>query len=140
MPRLDFYHHAVKRALKKDQWIITDDPFSLAIGVKRLYVDLGAERLISAHKAKEQIVVEVKSFLGPSYVKDLEQALGQFVLYEKIIRQQTPDKRLYLALTNTKFNEIFSDELGQLLLTEPLPLRLMVFDEEQEEITQWIPT
>lgn len=139
MPRLDLYHHTVKRALEKDQWVITDDPFSLRIGVRRLYADLGAERLINACKAQEQIVVEVKSFLGPSLVKDLEQAVGQFVLYEKIIRQQMPDKRLYLAITHTKFDNIFNDEMGQLLLAEPLPLRLLVFDENKEVITQWIP-
>ncbi|WP_373529451.1 element excision factor XisH family protein [Nostoc sp.] len=29
----------------------------------------------------EKIVVEVKSFVGQSDVKDLEQALGQYILY-----------------------------------------------------------
>lgn len=50
MPRLDLYHHAVKRALQKDHWTITHDPFLLQIGTKRLFADLGAECLISAEK------------------------------------------------------------------------------------------
>ena len=32
--------------------------------------------------------VDVKSFLGPSEITDLEAALGQFILYEKALRRQ----------------------------------------------------
>lgn len=70
----------MKRALQKDGWTITHDPFPLKIAKKRLSVDLGAERLISAENATRKIVVEVKSFVGQSDVKDLEQALGQYIL------------------------------------------------------------
>ncbi|MHC5595973.1 MAG: element excision factor XisH family protein, partial [Nostoc sp.] len=81
MPAKDIYHNTVKFALQKDGWTITHDPFPLQIGKKRLSADLGAERLISAEKETQRIVVEVKSFVGQSDVKDLEQALGQYVLY-----------------------------------------------------------
>ncbi len=81
MPARDIYHDTVKRALEKDNWTITNDPFPLKIGKKRLSADLGAERLISAEKGIKKIVVEIKSFVGPSNVKDLEQALGQYILY-----------------------------------------------------------
>jgi hypothetical protein len=57
----------------------------LQIGKKRLSADLGAERLISAEKGIPKIVVEVKSFFEQSDVKDLEQALGQYVLYRQIL-------------------------------------------------------
>lgn len=80
MPAKDIYHDTVKRALQKDGWTITHDPFPLQIGKKRLAADLGAERLINAEKGLQRIVVEVKSFIGQSDVKDLEQALGQYVL------------------------------------------------------------
>jgi XisH protein len=53
----------------------------LKIGKKRLSIDLGAERLIAAENQSFKIVVEVKSFVGQSDVKDLEQALGQYILY-----------------------------------------------------------
>jgi hypothetical protein len=64
MPKLDIYHSTVKRALEKDGWTITHDPFILQIGKKRLFADLGAERLISAEKDLRRIVVEIKSFVG----------------------------------------------------------------------------
>jgi hypothetical protein len=81
VPAKDIYHDTVKRALQNDGWAITHDPFPLQIGKKRLSADLGAERLISAERGLQRIVVEVKSFVGPSDIKDLEQALGQYVLY-----------------------------------------------------------
>ena len=80
MPAKDIYHDTVRRALQNDGWKITHDPFPLQIGKKRLSVDLGAERLISAERGLQRIVVEVKSFVGQSDVKDLEQALGQLCL------------------------------------------------------------
>ena len=76
MPAKDIYHDTVKLALQKDGWTITHDPLPLQIGKKRLSADLCAERLISAERGIHRIVVEVKSFVGRSDVKDLEQALG----------------------------------------------------------------
>ena len=43
-------------------------------------MDLGAERLISAEKGTRKIVVEIKSFVSRSDVKDLQQALGQYIM------------------------------------------------------------
>ncbi len=43
----DLFHDVVKNALIKDGWKITDDPLSLKVGDSELYIDLGAERLIS---------------------------------------------------------------------------------------------
>jgi hypothetical protein len=87
VPARDIYHSTVKTALEKDGWTITHDPFPLQIGKKRLSADLGAERLISADKGIQKIVVEVKSFVGQSDVKDLEQALGQYILYRQILNE-----------------------------------------------------
>ena len=71
MSARDIYHDTVKLALEKDGWAITHAPFPLQIGKKRLSADFGAERLISAEKELRKIVVEVKSFVGQSDVKDL---------------------------------------------------------------------
>ncbi len=46
--------------LQNDGWTITHDPSPLQIGKKRLSVDLGAERLISAEKGIQKIVVEAR--------------------------------------------------------------------------------
>lgn len=80
MPAKDIYHDTVKKALIKDGWVITHDPLILKWGSKDLYVDLGAEQLVAAEKEGRKIAVEVKSFVSPSEVEDLEHALGQFIL------------------------------------------------------------
>jgi len=138
MPRKDIYHDTVKHALIKDGWTITHDPFPLSIGEKNLSADLGAERLISAEKALQKIIVEIKSFLGRSDVKDLQQAIGQYIMYQRIMNHEKIDRLLYLAVKKDTYKSLFKIELGQLFLTDNF-IRLMVFDEENEEIVQWIP-
>ena len=59
MSKRDRYHYEAKRALQKDGWTITHDPFALEIGEKGLAVDLGAERLINAEKGQQKNVGEV---------------------------------------------------------------------------------
>jgi len=81
----DIYHNAVRNALEKDSWQITKDPFILKWGTRDLYIDLGAEKLIAAEKSGEKIAVEIKSFIDPSPVTDLENALGQYILYYDIL-------------------------------------------------------
>lgn len=39
----DLFHDAVRNALIKDGWQITEDPLFLKIGGVELYIDLGAE-------------------------------------------------------------------------------------------------
>ena len=51
MPAKDFFHHAVKSALIKDGWKITDDPLFIKPSTKiSLYIDIGRERAIAAEK------------------------------------------------------------------------------------------
>jgi len=45
---------------------------------------------------------------------------------------------LYLAVNETAFNGIFAEEIGQIVLADPM-FRLIVFDEENEVIARWIP-
>jgi XisH protein len=134
----DIFHDTVKRALQKDGWTITHDPFPMQIGRKRLSADLGAERLINAEKGAQKIVVEVKSFVGRSDVKDLEQALGQYVLYRQVLNEMQSDRNLYLAISQPAFKSVFTIELGQVLLKNQI-IKLIVFDEKSEAILQWIP-
>ncbi len=64
MAAKDIFHDAVKRALEKDGWIITDDPLFIRFGGLEMYIDLGAERIFAAERNDERIAVEVKSFIG----------------------------------------------------------------------------
>jgi XisH protein len=54
MPRLDKYHEAVKNALIKDGWTITDDPFAIKFADARLFADIGAENCLRRKKILEK--------------------------------------------------------------------------------------
>lgn len=138
MPARDYYHETVRKALEKDGWKITHDPYRLKLTRrKNLYIDLGAEQLIAAEKDIQKIAIEIKSFRGASEMKDLEEAVGQFVLYERLLKRYEPDRKLYLAVSNKIQKSIFEEEAGQVLLEDKV-LCLMTFDINLEEITQWI--
>jgi len=138
MPARDRYHQHVKSALIHDGWTITHDPLTLKWGLKDMYVDLGAERLLAAQKGTTKIAVEVKSFLGPSEIADLEQALGQYVLYSEVLMEVEPDRILYLAVHEEIFADLFEEPIGQLLLAKRR-VRLLVFDPLLEVIRLWTP-
>jgi XisH protein len=138
VPAKDFYHDIVRTALIKDGWTITDDPLILKIGKRSAFVDLGAEKLIAAERGSEKIAVEIKSFLSPSPINDIENAWGQFFMYARILQKKEPDRRLYLAISHNTFETLFQEEIGQLLSEEP-GFRIIVFDSNLEEIIQWQP-
>lgn len=112
----DIYHSTVRTALEKDGWIITDDPLTLKVGGRSAFVDLGAEKLFAAEKEDKRIAVEVKSFISSSLVKDLEQALGQYIMYSQVLEQQNFNRLLYLAIPQNVFLDFFSEELPQLMV------------------------
>ncbi len=99
----DIYHSTVRIALEKDGWTITDDPLTLRIGGRSAFIDLGAEKLFAAEKEGKRIAVEVKSFISPSPVKDLEQALGQYIMYSQVLERQNYNRLLYLAIPQSVF-------------------------------------
>jgi hypothetical protein len=136
MPAQDTFHNAVKVALQKDGWVITDDPLTLEIGVRQVYVDLGAEKLLAAQKENQKIAVEVKTFLGASNVTDFHLAVGQFLNYRSILRRQQPDRKLYLAVPTNAYDSFFNEELA-LISIEDYQIQVVVFDPEQEAIVLW---
>ncbi|MGI2902224.1 element excision factor XisH family protein [Tolypothrix sp. VBCCA 56010] len=138
MPARDIYHNAVRKALEKEDWQIIKDPFIIRWGTRDLYIDLGAEKLIAAEKSGQKIAVEIKSFIGASPVTDLENALGQYILYYDILSRLEPDRRLYLAIRQETYSELFQEPIGKLLL-ENQRFCLLVFDSEREVIVEWIP-
>lgn len=139
MPAKDFYHDTVVQALINDGWEITDDPLVLSYGGRELYVDLGAEKTtIAAQKDNLKIAVEIKSFLKPSPVRDLEDAVGQYGVYQSILTDIASERILYLAVPQRSYESIFTEKLGQLIL-KSLKIKLLVFDDEQRRIIQWIP-
>lgn len=136
MPAIDLYHDAVKRALIKEGWNITHDPFHLRWGRKDMYVVLGAKRLLVAERAEQKIAVEVKSFISDSEMQAFRDAIGQFAIYRSVLRRTNPDYTLYLAVRNVTYVSLFEEPIGQLLI-EDEGLKLVVFDAEEEVILQW---
>lgn len=109
MPARDLYHNTVVNALVKDGWKITDDPLHLTYGQRELYVDLGAEHPLAAEKADRKIAVEIKSFIGPSNLRELEVAIGQYILYREILAQQQPERQMYLAVSLGAYEDVFTE-------------------------------
>jgi hypothetical protein len=137
MPAKDIFHDLVKTALQKDGWLITDDPLRLKWGLRELFVDLGAKKLIAAQKGEIKIAVEIKSFIGKSPINELENALGQYILYRNILEETEPKRLIYLAIRKATYQEIFSEPIGTLTIQKN-KLYLLIFDDEKEEIVQWI--
>jgi hypothetical protein len=137
MPRKDVLHDVVKRALIKDGWTITHDPYLVHYGEHNLFVDLGAEAPIAAEKEGRKIAVEIKSFLGDSEMVDLENALGQYLLYRFLIRRQEPNRTLFLAVPSEAFASVFDPADGRDLVADQ-NLRLIVCDPDEETIVRWI--
>ena len=138
MPAKNIYHDAVTHALTADGWTITHDPLTISYGGKDLFVDLGAERLaIAAERRGQRIAVEVQSFLSPSPVRDLQEAVGQFDIYRAVLAETDPDRLLYLAVPRRIYESLLAEPFGQLIVTR-LRLRLLVFDEQQQKVVLWI--
>jgi XisH protein len=70
-------------------------------------------------------------------MKDLEEALGQYVLYDRLLLRCAADRTLYLAVTEEVRKSVFEEEAGQVLLEDGI-LRLVTFDPVKEEIVRWI--
>lgn len=132
----DIYHEHVKTALIKDGWTITDDPLSLRVGKVELEADLGAERWIAAEKGIEKIAVEIKSFQRASVVYSFHEAVGQYRNYGRIIRQKEPDRQLFLAITEVIEKIFMAEEFFREAIEED-GIKLIVFDKNKKEITQW---
>ncbi|MDF0552503.1 XisH family protein [Kamptonema sp. UHCC 0994] len=137
MPAKDVYHDAVKNALIKDGWTITADPYKIKYKDAELFADLAVEKPIVAEQNGRKIVVEIKSFLSPSPMRDFELALGQYILYRNLINLTEPEYQIYLAIKESIYENFFKRESIQ-DITNINQLLLIVVDMEQEEILQWI--
>jgi hypothetical protein len=136
MATRDIFHEAVKHALVKDGWTITHDPLFLSFGGVDLYIDLGAEKVIAAERDGQRIAVEVKSFIGPSLITDFHTALGQFLNYRLALEAQDPGRQLYLAVPLDTYTVFFTLPFAQTAI-QRYQLKLLVYNAEREEITQW---
>ena len=119
----------------------------IRFGERLLFVDLGATaisnsgegQLIGAELAGCRIVIEVKEFRSRSVISDLEQAIGQYSLYQLLLNKVDPEREIFLAISSKTYNEIFNEPIGKVVIRD-LPLKLVVINLELSEVEQWIPS
>ncbi len=134
----DLYHEAVRIALEKDGWTITDDPFRLTNKKANMAyeVDLGAEKLLAAEKGKDLIAVEIKSFLKTSFTHEFHGILGQYITYTDALDFLEFQRELILAVPKFAMERL-QEYPFLLLLLKKHNLKLLIYDELQKEIIEW---
>jgi len=137
MPRKDAYHDIVKAALVKDGWQITHDPFPIDFRGTVLFADLGAEKSVSARR-RRKISIEVKVLNLPGRFTKFECAVGQYVIYRRLMMKVSPPRKLYLAVPREVFATFFREKPAVMEVITGEQLKLLIFDPQQQEIVQWI--
>jgi hypothetical protein len=136
MPAPDAIQGAVKNALIKEGWTITDDPYTIDYEEIMLFADLGAERPLGAERAGQKLVVEAKSFPSLSPINDFKVALGQFLLYRAFLELLAPERKLYLAVSTKVYDDFFQLKALDLVVRR-YQVTLLVVNLEREEIVRW---
>ena len=138
MPAKDVYHEAVKNALIKEGWTITADPYPLEYEDVELYPDLAVEKFISEDQKQRKIIIEIKSFISSSLMKDFELALGQYILYRNLIQlSQDEYQEIYLAIKDEIYDTFFQRKSIKAVV-KLNQVALLVINTDKEEIVQWI--
>jgi hypothetical protein len=132
----DLFHQAVKQALIKDGWTITNDPLIIRIDRVKLEIDLAGEKVFAAEKDNQKIAVEIKSFINTSAISDFHSALGQFLNYRLGLEMTEPDRILYLAVPIDIFNTFFQEKFTQAAILN-YHLKIIAYNPNTEEIVIW---
>jgi XisH protein len=133
----DNIHIAVRKALEKDNWTITNDPFYLESGGVQVEIDLAAEKFIIADKGMSKIIVEIKSLSRRSLLYDFHAALGQYIDYRGILKDEGIERQLYLAIPETTFSQMQAKPFYGRRLSEN-NISIIIVDILNETIVQWI--
>ncbi len=133
----DVFHDKVRHALESDGWTITADPLGFSFDLFNLMLDLAAERVLALERGTEKIAVEIKGFGGISKITEFHAMLGQYENYRSALELRDPSRQLYLAIPDVLYNTFFQSELVQYTLKRNA-IALLVYDPDEEVITQWI--
>lgn len=137
MSAKDIYHDHVRKALEEDGWTITDDPYSFSLGKVDFRIDLGAEKVIAAEKGEQKIAVEIKSFIKPSPVQDMHEAVGQYEMYSLALDFREPDRELYLAIPKRAYDNFFQRPFIKEIVKRKR-IKLLVYRIDKTQISEWI--
>lgn len=138
MPRKDAYHDIVKVALVKDGWQITDDPFLIDFRGTVLFADLGAEKTTGFRHRRSKISIEIKVLSEPARFAKFECAVGQYIVYRRLMTSLQLRRDIYLAISHNVFTNFFQKRPSVMEVVTGEQIYLMVFDPHKKEIVQWI--
>ncbi|MFK7931948.1 MAG: element excision factor XisH family protein [Saprospiraceae bacterium] len=128
----DLYHDAVKNALIKAGWKISNEPFYLRIDDEHAYfIDILAEKWIIARKSKEWLFVEVKSFIAKSDAYELHSSVGQYLIYRAALKYLKIKKRIVLAVPIEVYANLFQSDFVQFVMEE-YDIELLPYDPFKE--------
>ncbi len=133
----DSIHSAVRHALEKDGWFITNDPFYVESGGIEIEIDLAAEKFIVAEKGLNKILVEIKSLKRRSLLYDFHAAIGQYVDYRGVLADEDIDKQLFLAIPDSVYQLMREKPFYGKRLKEN-NVNLIIVDILTEIVVQWI--
>ncbi|MCA0231730.1 MAG: XisH family protein [Bacteroidetes bacterium] len=132
----DLYHDSVRIALEKEGWKITDDSFLFRLGRISFRMDLGAEKVISAEKGSEKIVIEIKTFTQASFIHAFHEATGQYDNYLLALEDIAPERQLYLAIPFEIWASYFQERFIQKVI-ERKHIKLLIYDPLNDKIVLW---
>ncbi len=134
----DKIHEAVRNALEKDGWVITDDPLYFVFDEEdTISIDLGAENQLLAEKENQKIAVEIKTFNQPSLIYEFHKAIGQYFNYETALEEaMETDRKLYVAAPDTIYPRFMAHRIMKRSI-ERMKMRFILVDIKQEIISAW---
>lgn len=138
MPRKDAYHDIVKAALVKDGWRITDDPFLIGYRGTVLFADLGAEKIAGFRRRHSMISIEIKVLSEPARFAKFECAVGQYIVYRRLMLSLQLQRDLYLAISQNVYTNFFQKKPAVMEVITGEQIHLLVFDPHKKEVLQWI--
>ena len=83
-----------------------------------------------------KILVEVKSFVGPSDINEFHRAVGQYVDYLVVLNEVDPDRMLFLAVPDFAWEGFFTEPAIQKSLGF-ISAKILVYDPLSKTITEW---
>jgi hypothetical protein len=136
MSAVDHCQAQIKRALEKEGWVIDPRPYTLETEDSVVYIDLEAKRPTNGY-TESLLLAEVKCFTNPKKnMPDLYGALGQYLLYRKLLHRQGIYIPLYLARPEEAYRRLFKEAVMELLTEHRINLVIVAL--ETERISRWI--
>lgn len=137
MPAIDECQPKMIRALEKEGWQVTHQPFAIRISKNEgVYADLRLQ-----HRQHQQaiIVVEVKCFPETrSLLDEFYHAIGQYLLYRQALIQKNIDITLFLAIPTHAYTKLSNRPIMANVINE-IHVKIVVVDLDDEEVVLWIP-